>query len=126
MDHLEETFLDDHDSDSMLEMLGLDTNSMTVKDYGRERGAAPDRSDAQIKALEKLASRVTHAAKEKKHKDEDDAIVVSDFNMLDKPRTILFQGKVNKKSMHSMVTHRIVRFGGSCGIELRSPMYRCL
>ena len=109
MEHIDDIFLDCHDPDSMLEMLGLDTSSITFKDYGRERGCSPQRSDAQIKAVEKLASRITTTIKEKKPKDEDDALVVNDFKLLSKQRVILFQGKVSKKSLNSMVTHHTTK-----------------
>ena len=105
MQHIETLFRDASDPDSMMEMLGLDVDSITFSDYGRERGAAPQRSDAQIKAVEKLASRITKDNKKPKDEEHDDMYHMADFDLLAKPRVVLFQGKVNKKSLNSMVSH---------------------
>jgi len=104
MDSMNHMLHDSGDPESMMEMMGLDISSITHVDYGASRGAHPQRTDAQIKAVEKLASRITLKT-EKKPKDEDEAHVVEDFDILSQPRVILFQGKVIKKSLNSMVTH---------------------
>ncbi len=108
MEHLSELLNTVHDQDALLEMLGLDSGLKTTRDFGRERGANPQRSDAQIKALEKLAARVTNK-EPSKGKYEEEGSELTEFDMLDKPRVILFQGKVIKKSLHSVVTHHTAK-----------------
>jgi len=97
-----------YDPDDLLDMMGLDQDGISGQDFGRERGANPQRSDAQVKALEKLAARVTNKEPKNKH-EEGDGDGVTEFDILGKPRVILFQGKVTKKSLNSVVTHHTTK-----------------
>jgi len=100
-----EHLLNMNDPEDLLEMMGLDQDGIHVQDFGRERGANPQRSDAQVKALNKLAASITNKEPKGKHEDGHDGDGVAEFDILGKPRVILFQGKVTKKSLNSVVTH---------------------
>ena len=74
------------------------------------------RSEAQRKAIQKLASRIkkkgimSSSAKNNRDGDgngeeDDDEVEGEDFDILSRDRVILFEGKVHKRSLHSMVTH---------------------
>jgi hypothetical protein len=89
------------DPGELYELLGLDQDSVPVKDYGRERGADPKRTELQVKAVGKLASKINAKAEG----DDDHA----QFDVLSKPRVILFEGKVNKRSLNSVVQHTIAK-----------------
>jgi len=97
-----------YDPGELLDMMGLDQDGISGQDFGRERGANPQRSEAQIKALEKLAARVTNKEPKNKH-EEGDGDGVTEFDILGKARVILFQGKVTKKSLNSVVTHHTAK-----------------
>jgi hypothetical protein len=60
------------------------------KDFGKGRGLNTLPSEAQKKAVEKLASKLTF----RESKDGDS----EPFDIFSKPRVILYEGKVHKKS----------------------------
>ena len=64
-------------------------------------GREPTQTESQIKALNKLAPKlqVKDSSKKSSQLDDDDDVVEEDieFNILDKPRTLLYDGKIRKK-----------------------------
>ena len=109
-------YLDFHQNpEGFLDALGLSASQSVRHDYGKERGANPVMSEAQRKAVKKLASRIkkkgimsshTKSSREdsgngeEEEEGEDEA-----FDILSKDRVILFEGQVHKRSLHSMVSH---------------------
>ena len=109
-------YLDFHQNpEGFLDALCLSASQSVRHDYGKERGANPVMSEAQRKAVKKLASRIkkkgimsshTKSSREdsgngeEEEEGEDEA-----FDILSKDRVILFEGQVHKRSLHSMVSH---------------------
>jgi hypothetical protein len=64
-------------------------------------GRNPQPTESQAKAVQKLASKLytrapKHNGKSKDHEEENEDIV--EFELMDAPRVILFDGKVHKRS----------------------------
>lgn len=76
--------------------------SKLKKEYGKERGLNPVPSEAQQRAIEKLAVKITYREPKSAEVNEDSN---ETFDILSKPRVILYEGKVFKKSYHSMMQH---------------------
>lgn len=101
--------------ESFKDALGLSDSQCVQQDYGKERGAYPVLSEAQRKAVRKLASRIKKTgflAATKNSKDgggngydEEEDVEDVDFDILSRDRVILFEGKVHKRTLNSMVKH---------------------
>eukprot|EP01035_Chromulina_nebulosa_P017308 gene17308-22849_t len=91
-----------------LDALGL--NDVKIKKHlGRDRGPSPTVSESQQKSIEKLASKLIFKSPNNNinnnlniDKSED---YEERFDILSKPRVIIYEGKVLKKSINSVVQH---------------------
>lgn len=81
------------------ETVGL-IESRPRKDFGRERGRNPIPSESQVKSIEKLANKLVLRSHDSRIDEETE-----NFDLLAKTRVILFEGRVSKRSMHSLVQH---------------------
>lgn len=81
------------------EVLGIDDYPKR-KDYGRERGPNPSPSTSQIKDIEKLNSKLkdksSRSKKDLSNNGEEEENLT--FDIRSKPRVILFEGPLYKKS----------------------------
>lgn len=78
-----------------LEAIGI--QPISPKKYGKERGANPTVSEGQQREITKLANRITFKSADSQ-KGIVEEVVDQSFDLLARPRVILYEGKVNKKS----------------------------
>ncbi len=120
IDRLRAKLVDVANPEEFLDGLGLSSAQCILKDYGKDRGIHPVRSEAQRKAVEKMAAHIKRGGgvvttskstsnTAEGHSDEepdDDA----DFDILSHSRVILFEGRVQKRSLNPMmVNHNTMR-----------------
>ena len=115
IDRLRAKLADVANPEEFLDGLGLSSAQCILKDYGKDRGIHPVRSEAQRKAVEKMAAHIKRGGgvvttskstsnTAEGHSDEepdDDA----DFDILSHSRVILFEGRVQKRSLNPMVVN---------------------
>lgn len=107
--------------EEFLDGLGLSKAQCISKDYGKDRGIHPVRSEAQRKAVEKMAAHIKRGGgvvtnskstsnTAEGHSDEEPEENDSDFDILSHDRVILFEGRVHKRSLNAiMVNHTSMR-----------------
>ena len=85
------------DPSELLEMLGFD--SAPYADYGARGRDVSTRSEIQVKAVEKLSAKFGSPVQTK-----DDGEIDEYFDILSKPRVILFESNVQKRSLTSSIS----------------------
>jgi hypothetical protein len=120
-DKLAKKVMDARNQSDFLDSLGLGPAQSISKDYGKERGVHPVRSEAQKKATEKMAAHIKRgggvlsSTTNSTHKttggddDGEEDEPAADFDILSADRVILFEGKIHKRSLTSMMHHTNTR-----------------
>lgn len=75
-----------------LDVIGI--QPLPLRNFGKERGLNPIPNEAQQKEISKLALKLSFKGLDSTKEDDLDEV----FDILSRPRVILYEGKVTKKS----------------------------